>query len=534
MAMNEFKFQPARQIYEAAKQHAKADARVAVAELVQSLSRSKQAIDDNESQRIMLSLLDQRWFDLASEVGGALVKSGLESRGVKRRYAQALIDSGVLGKARSELEKLAKTTGIAPSERSEIVGLIGRVQKQIYINDTKSRGSGKPSDLKQAIQSYLKGYKADPDANTWHGINAVALLMRAEKDALVVAGVPDAEDLANQIVNTIHVKQPLNRWDYATAGEACIALNRYDEATQYLKQYAWHPDVNAFSLGSTLRQLEEVWNLHDEGPAGEEILTLLRARLLELENGSVNLAPAVVNGVRVELAKGGGYEKVFGADHFTTYEKYLVGLERCQMVARIGKEISRGEGTGFVMFGSDLSDKLPHEPVLVTNCHVVDPEGKDGLHPDDVVICFHAMPGVAATEVFKVDRVLEHSKPDALDFSVLKLNRPVPVTKSYPLAPTLPTKGSRSRVFVIGHPGGGALSYSLNDNELLDYDDVRLHYRAPTEGGSSGSPVFNQDWKLIGLHHVGKDDMPRLHGQPGTYQANEGIIFRKIAEAVKK
>ncbi len=529
--MNGFKVEAARRIFEAAQRHAKAEAQAAVTDLVHGLPGLKPPIDDSESQRVMRSLLNQRWFSLASEVGGALVKTGLASRGMRRQHAQALIDSGFLHEALRELESLAKAKGIPPSERGEITGLTGRVRKQIYINDAKAKGAGKASDLKQAIQIYLKGYHADPIANTWHGINAVALLKRAEKDAPAVAGVADANRLAGQIVETLQVKQPLDRWDYATAAEACIALNRYDEAADYLRQYAWHVDVNAFSLGSTLRQFEEVWNLKDAGPAGDEVLTLLRARLLELENGSVSIAAAVVGGVRPGLARG-GYEKVFGADHFTTYEKYLVGLERCQTVARIGKETSRGEGTGFVMLGSDLSPKLPSEAVLVTNCHVVDPEGKDGLHPDDVIISFHAMPGVGPTEVFKVDQVLKHSKPEVLDFSILKLNRAIPIAKSYPVSPMLPAKGSRARVLVIGHPGGGALSYSLNDNELLDYDDIRLHYRTPTEGGSSGSPVFNQEWKLVGLHHAGKDDMPRLNGQPGTYQANEGIIFRKIIDSI--
>ena len=75
-------------------------------------------------------------------------------------------------------------------------------------------------------------------------------------------------------------------------------------------------------------------------------------------------------------------EKVFGKDHFVTLENYRKGLERCKCVARIGRELSRGEGTGFLLRGSDLSAKLSADPVLITNCHVIDPNGSgEGFPP---------------------------------------------------------------------------------------------------------------------------------------------------------
>ncbi|MBO3273159.1 S1 family peptidase [Hymenobacter defluvii] len=55
------------------------------------------------------------------------------------------------------------------------------------------------------------------------------------------------------------------------------------------------------------------------------------------------------------------------------------------------------------------------------------------------------------------------------------------------------------RIYIIGHPDGGTLSLSLQDNLLLDYQEPLIHYRTPTVGGSSGSPVFNQQWQLIGI-----------------------------------
>src|SRR5262249_15141139 len=96
----------------------------------------------------------------------------------------------------------------------------------------------------------------------------------------------------------------------------------------------------------------------------------------------------------------------------------------------------------------------------------------------------------------------------------------------------LPSVDGVEKIYVIGHPGGRSMSVSLNDNLLLDWDDRMIHYRSPTEGGSSGSPVFNQQWDLIGLHHAGALDMPRLKGKRGTYAANEGIWIQRSIQAL--
>jgi V8-like Glu-specific endopeptidase len=89
-----------------------------------------------------------------------------------------------------------------------------------------------------------------------------------------------------------------------------------------------------------------------------------------------------------------------------------------------------------------------------------------------------------------------------------------------------------ARVYVIGHPRGGTLSISLQDNLLLDHESPRIHYRTPTEGGSSGGPVFNRQWDLIGLHHAGSAKMQMLNKKQGTYAANEGISIQAIIQAI--
>ena len=82
----------------------------------------------------------------------------------------------------------------------------------------------------------------------------------------------------------------------------------------------------------------------------------------------------------------------------------------------------------------------------------------------------------------------------------------------FALTGRLPSKIEEDRIYVIGHPKGGELSFSFQDNTLIALNDRLLHYRSPTDPGSSGSPLFNEHWELIGLHHAGSNTMSKLDG----------------------
>jgi len=77
-------------------------------------------------------------------------------------------------------------------------------------------------------------------------------------------------------------------------------------------------------------------------------------------------------------------------------------------------------------------------------------------------------------------------------------------------------------VNVVGHPMGRLKEISIRNNTLdLQLDDF-LHYSTDTEPGNSGSPVFNDQWEVVALHHSG---VPKTDEQ-GNYLRKDGQVWR--------
>jgi V8-like Glu-specific endopeptidase len=135
-----------------------------------------------------------------------------------------------------------------------------------------------------------------------------------------------------------------------------------------------------------------------------------------------------------------------------------------------------------------------------------------------------------------VKEVVFTSPPNKLDATLLRLKEPFYEGKvePYQITPDLPEPEEHRRVYIAGHPGGGDLNVSLHDNHLLEYNDELMQYRTPTDPGSSGSPVFNDEWELVGLHHAGSSKKQTLHDPSKEHEANEGIRISAIMKAIKQ
>ncbi|MFJ7936477.1 DNA/RNA non-specific endonuclease [Sporosarcina sp. NPDC096371] len=98
--------------------------------------------------------------------------------------------------------------------------------------------------------------------------------------------------------------------------------------------------------------------------------------------------------------------------------------------------------------------------------------------------------------------------------------------------PLIPQKGNGlvgEYVSIIQHPSGAPKAVAIRENKMMDVFDDYVHYSTDTMPGSSGSPVFNDEWIVISLHHAGVPD-PKNRTE---FIANEGIRISSIIQFVK-
>jgi endonuclease G len=57
-------------------------------------------------------------------------------------------------------------------------------------------------------------------------------------------------------------------------------------------------------------------------------------------------------------------------------------------------------------------------------------------------------------------------------------------------------------VSIVQHPEGADKQIALRNNHILGVMDDFIHYTTDTKTGSSGAPVFNDQWQVVALHHL--------------------------------
>ncbi len=460
---------------------------------------------------------------------------------LRRLQAQALIESDQPATAVDVIERICSVLSPDHPEFAELQGLLGRAYKQMFIESGGKVGSkamaGEIALFTKSYAAYETCYRRDTDS-FWHGINLLALKALAQRRGLRARTAHTSVGLANQVIGAAKpVAAKGDPWAQATLVEAYIALRKLTCTERELKRFLNNQEVTAFHVGSLLRQLVQVWQLDQWGGKWIGVLATVRATHARMPGADPTLQ--AVREVKQQQSKIQSmeiqFQRILGKSGPVTWKWWNDALQRAMGVAAVRDGSGSNIGTAFAVRGEDLVDKWRGRVLLLTNYHVVNRNGLDrGLRPDEAELVFEA---INASNSYRIKQVLWESPPHAFDCSVLLLDGELPkAVAPLPFASTLPRVDSSALVYVVGHPAGRGLEFSINDNDLIDHlnapDQVtRVHYRTPTEPGSSGSPVLNRSGlQVLAIHHA--YTRSSLSGKTPNYQANEGIGLQSIRKAL--
>ena len=196
------------------------------------------------------------------------------------------------------------------------------------------------------------------------------------------------------------------------------------------------------------------------------------------------------------------------------------GKSVCRIAIRNRNGQIEGYGTGFLVTPS----------LLLTNNHVLESK-EDAMYAvaefnyeDDV----HFMPREIISFRLEPNRLFLTDK--ALDFTLVAVQETnlhgLPLS-DFGFLPLLPQPGKvleGEYVTIIQHPNGGPKAITIRENEVKFILSDFVQYVSDTEPGSSGSPVFNDQWVVVALHHAG---VPHPEDD-SRWIANEGIRISSI------
>lgn len=244
-----------------------------------------------------------------------------------------------------------------------------------------------------------------------------------------------------------------------------------------------------------------------------------------------------------------GLERVLGQPDFKNVAFLELGLAISRYVGRVliraRPNVLGGYGTGFMVSPS----------LLMTNNHVLTKKDVARLSEVEFDYQYDSQGRLRPSVYFALepDRFFM-TNPD-LDFTLVAVadkSKDGQALNPYGWTKLIAEQGKAllgDPLNIIQHPKGQPKQIVFRENELVDVLDSFLHYRGDTEPGSSGSPVFNDQWELIALHHSGvprrdgtgqllkRDGQPWQQGRDDPadldWIANEGVRVSSLVKHIQ-
>ena len=241
-------------------------------------------------------------------------------------------------------------------------------------------------------------------------------------------------------------------------------------------------------------------------------------------------------------------------------------VKRAAIVTKsIGRIVARGTRQGF---GTGF---LVAPGVLITNQHVLgnEDDARNSAVQFDYELNYRYRQGKSETFVFRPQDLFYANR--SLDFALVAVAGKG-VDHGYdltnygylPLDEKVGKIRAEAPVNIIQHPQAGLKQVVFRDSKIFPLPseldpgnsysgksvDTAAHYSGDTKRGSSGSPVFNDAWEVVALHHSAVaelDDAGRLRLKDGTFKAagaitdgdevkwvaNEGIRISRIMKHLR-
>lgn len=282
----------------------------------------------------------------------------------------------------------------------------------------------------------------------------------------------------------------------------------------------WHDIIEISSRMGKLRDLISATTM-DSKASG------IQLRLTELLSPTPVVEAPFTGGISWRSENRRLIERTLGAKSTWLDVSFLeIALKKSPAVARVLSWFGTAKyyGNGFLV-GRDT---------LLTNHHVLFNWKQNDTLASKVEIQFNYQFGANNQlqqtnnyegEPSSIKGVREH------DWAIIKLREPLPA--SYPtLSLGLSNPQQDDRVYIIQHTNGGPKQIGLHRNIIRYVDNNIIHYLTETAPGSSGSPIFNEKWEVIALHHCWTKSIDSETN--ATEYRNEGINIKQIIDEIGK
>lgn len=240
----------------------------------------------------------------------------------------------------------------------------------------------------------------------------------------------------------------------------------------------------------------------------------------DVVNGILRDAAARTQGNPADIRASISLERIIGRGSLQDVAYLEVGIAVARGVARL--RIGSGSGTG----------SLIGPRVLMTNHHVISAV-KDldttARAEFDVQDDSDGLP--LPRQIFALDPRYFWFTSKELDVTLIGIaerSETGRLASSYPWARISVADtdlADRDALTIIQHPLGGMKQIAFRNNDVILVKGLKdfLHYTTDTQQGSSGSPCFDDLWRLVALHHAG---VPAMNPD-GAILTRDNQVYRR-------